>query len=86
MYWYLQNGSGFPGGSRAKNLPANAGDMNLILGSGRSRGERNGNPLQYSCLKNPTDREAWQATYTHEVARESDTTEHLNQHNSVILL
>ena len=48
---------GFPGGSEAKNLPANA-DVGLVPGSGRSPGGGNGNPLQYSCLKNPTDREA----------------------------
>ena len=45
-----------------KNLPANAGDikdMGSILGLGRSPGEGNGNPLQYSCLENPKDREAW---------------------------
>ena len=44
-----------------KNLPANAGDIKdvgLILGSGRSPGEENDNPLQYSCLKNPVDRAA----------------------------
>ena len=40
-----------------KNLPANAGDMGLIPGSERSSGEGNGNPLQYSCLENPMDRE-----------------------------
>ena len=40
----------------------NAGDPGSILGSGRSPGEGNGNPLQYSCLKNPMDRGAWQAT------------------------
>ena len=48
-----------------KNLPANAGDfrdMSSIPGSGRSLGRRNGNPLQYSCLENPMDRVAWQAT------------------------
>ena len=47
---------GFPGGSVVKNLPENAvdtGDMGLIPGSGRSSGGRNGNPLQYSCLKIP---------------------------------
>ena len=47
-----------------KNLPANARDvrdMGLIPGSGRSPGEGNGNPLQYSCLENPMDRGAWQA-------------------------
>ena len=47
---------GFPGDSVVKNLPANAGDVGLILGSGRSPGEGNGNPLQYSCLRNPMDR------------------------------
>ena len=44
-----------------KNPPANAGDMGLIPELGRSPGERNGNPLQYSCLENPTDRGTWQA-------------------------
>ena len=53
---------GFPGGSAVKNPPANAGDAGLIPGSGRSPGEGNGSPLQYSCLGNPTDGEAWQAT------------------------
>ena len=52
---------GFPGRSVVKNPPANAGDVGLIPGSGRSPGEGNGNPLQYSCLENPIDREAWQA-------------------------
>ena len=45
-----------------KNLPAVQGDLGLIPGSGRSPGEGNGNPLQYSCLGNPMDRGAWQAT------------------------
>ena len=53
---------GFPGGSVVKNLPANTGDTDLIPGSGRSPGGRNGNPLQYSCLENPIDRGAWWAT------------------------
>ena len=56
---------GFPGGAVEKNLPAsagNAGDMGLILGSGRSPGEGNGNPLQYSCLENSMNRGAWWAT------------------------
>ena len=47
---------GFPGGAVIKNTPANAGDMGLIPGSGRSLGERNGNPLQNFCLGNPMDR------------------------------
>ena len=48
-----------------KNLPANAGDvrdLDSIPASGRSPGEVNGSPLQYSCQENPTDRSAWQAT------------------------
>ena len=45
--------------SVVKNLPANAGDMGLIPGLGRSLGEGNGNPLQYSCLENLMDRGAW---------------------------
>ena len=49
---------GFPGGSEVKNLPADAGDSGLIPGSGRSPGEGNGNPLQYSSLGNPVDRRA----------------------------
>ena len=53
---------GFPGDSVAKNLPANAGDVGSILGSGRSPGEGNGNPLQYSFLENSVDRGAWKAT------------------------
>ena len=53
---------GFPGGSAVKNLSANTGDVGSIPGSGRSPGEGNGNPLQYSCLENPTDRRAWEAT------------------------
>ena len=59
-----------------KNPPANAGDVRdagLILRSGRSPGERNGKPLQYSCLENPMDRGTWKAT-VHEFA-ESDLTE-----------
>ena len=51
--------SDFPGGSDAKASAYNAGDLGLIPGSGRSSGEGNGNPLQYSCLENPMDRGAW---------------------------
>ena len=50
---------GFPGGSVVKNPPANAGNMGSIPGSGRSPGEENGNPLQYSCLGNPKERGSW---------------------------
>ena len=52
----------FPGDSVVKNLPANAGDPDSIPGWGRSSGEGNGNPLQYSCLEDPMDRGAWRAT------------------------
>ena len=45
-----------------KRLPENSGDLGSIPGSGRSSGERNGNPLQYSCLEKSMDREAWWAT------------------------
>ena len=61
-----------------KNLPANAGhirDVGSIPGQGRSPGEGNGNRLQYSCLENPMDEEAWRAT-VHGGHKESDTTGH----------
>ena len=48
-------GMGSPGGSVVKNPPANAGDVGLIPGWGRSSGERNGNPFQYCCLGYPID-------------------------------
>ena len=53
---------GFPGGSDGKASACNAGDLCSIPGLGRSPGEGNGNPLQHSCLENPMDRGAWQAT------------------------
>ena len=58
---------GFPGGSVVKNSPANAGDVGLIPGSGRSSREGNGNPFQYPCLGNLMDRGGWWAT-VHDVA------------------
>ena len=61
-YCQLEKTRGFFGGSGLKNLPANARDAGLIPGSGRSPGEGNCNPLQYSCLGNPMDTGAWQAT------------------------
>ena len=64
---------GFLGGSVLKYPPANAGDMGSIPEFGRSAGGGNGNPLQYSCLENPMDRGAWQAT-VQGVTKESDTT------------
>ena len=56
------NPEGFPGGSNSKESACNAGHLGLIPGWGRSPGEENGNPLQYSFLENPMDRGAWQAT------------------------
>ena len=53
---------GFLGGLGVNNLPASAGDVGSIPGSGRSSGGGNGNPLQYTCLENPMDRGAWWAT------------------------
>ena len=52
----------FPGGSDSKASIYNVGDLDSIPGLGRSPGEGNGNPPQYSCLENPMDRRAWQAT------------------------
>ena len=59
---------GFPHSSVGKESVCKAGDPGSIPGLGRSPGEGNGNPLQYSCLENPMDRGAWQAT-VHGVAR-----------------
>ena len=58
----------FPGGSEVKVSACNAGDLGSVPGSGRSPGEGNGNPLQYSCLENPRDGGAWWAT-VHGVAK-----------------
>ena len=57
-----------PCSSNGKESAYDAGDQDLIPGSGRSAGEGNGNPLQYSCLENPMDIEAWRAT-VHGVAK-----------------
>ena len=76
-----RNTKGFPCGTVVKNPPANAedsGGMGLIPGSGRFPGKGNGNPLQYSCLGNPMEREAWRAT-VHGVTKESDIAERLNK-------
>ena len=58
----------FPGGSESKESAFNAGSLGMIPGSGRSPGERNGNPLQYLCLDNSMDSRAWQTT-VHGVAK-----------------
>ena len=79
---HLHHSKSFLGGSVVKNLPANAGDSGLIPQSGISSGEGNGNPLQYSCLGNPTNRgslmgcSAWSC-------KESDTTQRLNSNNTI---
>ena len=65
---HLSHALGFPGGAVVKNPPASTGDMGSMLGSGRSPGKGNGNLLWYSCLENPMDRGAWQATF-HGVAK-----------------
>ena len=59
---------GFPGGSDGKEAAGGAGDLGSIPGWGRSPGEGNGYPLQYSGLEKPMDRETWQAT-AHGVAK-----------------
>ena len=59
MYTFFRD---FPGGSDVKASAYNAGDPGSIPGSGKSSGEGNGNPLQYSCLDNPMDGGAWWAT------------------------
>ena len=71
----------FPGGSDSKASAYNVGDPGLIPGSGRSSGEGNGNPLQYSCLENPMDRGAWWAT----VHRVSKTESHLTNHSDLAI-
>ena len=75
---------GFPGGSVVKNPPAKAGHSGLIPGSGGawqlpSLEEGHGNPLQYSCLENPMDRGAWQAT-VHGVAKSWTQLKQLSTH------
>ena len=62
LYKYYKPPIGFPGGSVVVNPPANTGDMGLIPGWGRSPGDRNGDPLQCSCLGNLMGRGAWRAT------------------------
>ena len=67
---------GLPYSSDSKESACSAGDLGSIPGSGRCPGEGNGNPLQYSCLENSTDRGAWRATVQDSWSRqESDMTE-----------
>ena len=62
LWHILTEDSCFPGGSDSKASACNAGDLGLIPGFGRYPEEGNGNPLQYSCLKNAMDRGVWWAT------------------------
>ena len=66
-----------------KNPPADVGDTGSIPGLRRFPGEGNGNPLQYSCLRNPRDRGAWRAT-VHRVTKESDTTKETRQQQTAL--
>ena len=65
---YIYTHAGFPGDSDGKKSTCNVGDLGSIPGLGRSPGGGHGNPLQYSCMENPMDREAWWAT-VHGVAK-----------------
>jgi len=67
------------GGSEVKASACNAGDLGSIPGLGRSPGEGNGTPLQYSCLENPMGGGAWWAT-VHRVAKSLDMTDQLHIH------
>ena len=71
----------FFGGSVVKSPPASARDVGLIPGSGRSPGEGNGNPLQYSCLGNPKDRGHWRITLHGITKWHNLTTKQQQQHS-----
>ena len=71
--------------SGKKNLPVNTGDAGSISGLGRSPGEENGNPHQFSCLGIPMGRGAWRVR-VHGVAKESDMTQQLNNNNSALTM
>ena len=84
-FWACKLAQGLPRWAQwVKNLPANAGDRDVgsIPGSGSSPGGENGNPLQYSCLENPMDWGAWQAT-VHRIAK-SQTWTSIHTHNSIL--
>ena len=73
LFYYGRPVMDFADGSVVVNLPAGAGVPGLIPGLGRSPGEENGNPLQYSCLGNPVDRGVWWFA-VHGVTKELDRT------------
>ena len=68
VYNHLWYQLGFLGGSDNKESACNEGNLGSVPGLGRSSGQGHGNPLQYSCMENPMDRRAWQAT-VHGLAR-----------------
>ena len=72
---------GFPRGTSGKNPPAKMKNMGSIHGLGRSPGEGNGNPLQYSCLENPMDRGTWWAI-VHRVTKSQTQLKQLNTHSA----
>ena len=74
-FYTINKRLGFPGGSDGKESACNAGDPSLIPGLGKSPGEGNDNPLQYSCLGNSVDRGAWWTTNSSCGRKESDMTE-----------
>ena len=76
---------GFPGDSRGKESACNARDLGLIPGLGRSPGVGHGNPLQYSCLKNPYGQRSL-AGYSPWGRKESDATERLSTHIQTLIL
>ena len=76
---------GFADGSDSKESACNAGDPGSIPVSGRSPGEGNGNPLQYSCLKNPMDRGAWWVT-VHGVAKSWTQRSNFKKEQLVLIL
>ena len=81
---WLDAFEGFPRSSVRKASACSAGDLVLVPGSGRSSGEENGNPLQYSCLENSMDRETWQAT-VHGITRDRQTTFYIILSYEVVL-
>ena len=74
---------GFPGGSDGKKSACNAGDIGSIPGSGRSPAEGDGNTLQYSCLENPMDREAWRVT-VHSVTESQTRLQQFSSRSSIV--
>ena len=79
LHFRVTPATSFPGGSDGKEPACSVGDPGSIPRLGRSPGEGNGKSLQYSCLENPMDGEAWKST-AHGSAKELDTTERLHFH------